>query len=126
MCVIECLTDPPPEIIEVSWNQNQQSLQESLRLVTGNRDRRKAGEWLLGLLREKHFDAAVDLTWCARKAMHIARATELDECIYHEFDGLEDDSLLTRRNPGNDMDACRHLMREALAKYPSPPSPSEA
>lgn len=126
MHVIESVAEPPPEIIEVSWSRTQQSLEENLRSITGDRDRRQAGEWLLGLLREKHFGSAADLTWCARKAMHVARAAELEEGIYCEFDGLEDDIFLAKNNPGGDLGACRHSLGEALAKYPAPPSPSEA
>ena len=124
--VIERLTEPPAEIIEVSWSRTQHSLEENLRSVSGARDQRQAGEWLLGLLREKHFDSKVDLTWCARKAMHVARAAEMNESVYYEFDGLEDEIFLARNNPGGDLEACRHFMGEALAKFPSPPSPSEA
>jgi hypothetical protein len=126
MRVIESLAEPPPEIIEVSWSRTQQSLEENLRSVTGERDRSQAGKWLLGLLREKHFGSAADLTWCARKAMHVARTAELEEGIYYEFDGLEDDIFLAKNNPGCDLEVCRHSMSEALANYPSPPSPSEA
>ena len=126
MGVIERLTEPPPEIIEVSWSRTQRSLEEHLRSVTGERDRKQAGEWLLGLLRDKHFDSTADLTWCARMATRVARIAELDEGTYLEFDVLEDDIFLAKNNPGGDLEACRHFMGEALAKYPSPPSPSEA
>jgi hypothetical protein len=111
---------------EVSWSRTQQSLEENLRTVVGERDRKLVGEWLLGLLREKYFNAAEDLTWCARKAMHIARAADLDEGVYYEFDGLEDEIFLAKNNIGGDLAACRRNMEGALAKYPSPPSPSEA
>ena len=126
MTVIEQLSEPPAEIIEVSWSRTQQSLEESLRSVSGERDRKQAGEWLLGLLRERHFESGKELTWCARKAMHIARAAELDEGIYYEFDGLQDDIFLAKSNPGSDLAAGRRHMEEALARYPSPPLPSEA
>jgi hypothetical protein len=126
MGVIERMTEPPAEIIEVSWSRTQQSLEESLRAVPGKRDQSQAGHWLLGLLRERHFASKADLTWCARKAMHVARAAELEEGIYYEFDGLEDEIFLAKNNPGGDLEACRRFMGEALAKYPSPPSPSEA
>jgi hypothetical protein len=126
MAVIERLAEPPAEIIEVSWSRSQRSLEDNLRSVLGERNRTQAGEWLLGLLREKHFDSKTDLTWCARKAMHIARAAELEEGIYYEFDGLEDDVFLAKNNPGGDLEACRRSIQEALAKYPSPPSPGEA
>lgn len=125
MGVIERLFEPSAEIIEVSWSRTKHSLEESLRSVSGDRDRTKAGEWLLGLLREKHFDSEADLTWCARKAMHIARAAELDEGIYYEFEGLEDYIFLAKSNPGGDLAACRRYMEEALAEYPSPPSAGE-
>jgi hypothetical protein len=126
MSVIERLTDPPAEVIEVSWSRTQQTLEENLRSVPGERDHGQAGQWLLGLLREKHFDSKADLTWCARKAMHVASAAELNEGVYYDFDGLEDEIFLAKNNPGGDLEACRHAMEEALAKYPSPPSPGEA
>jgi hypothetical protein len=126
MAVIERLPEPPAEIIEVSWSRTQQSVEENLRTVSGDRDRKLAGEWLLALLRDKHFNAAGDLTWCARKAMQIARAADLDEGIYYEFDGLEDEIFLAKNNPGGDLAACRNHMEVALAQYASPPSPSEA
>jgi len=126
MGVIERLADPPAEIIEVSWSRTQQSLEENLRMVAGDRDRNQAGGWLLGLLRERHFGSEADLTWCARKAMHIARAADLDESIYYEFDGMEDDVFLAKNNLGGNLEAYRHFMGETLAKYPLPPSPSEA
>lgn len=126
MSVIERLPEPPAEIIEVSWSRTQQSLEENLRTVSGEKDRVRAGNWLLGLLRDKHFDSEADLTWCARKAMHIARAAELGEGIYYEFDRFEDDVFLAKNNPDGDLAACRRHMKESLAKYPSPPSPSEA
>lgn len=126
MAVIQRLPEPPAEIIEVSWSRTQQSLEENLRTGLGDRDRKLAGEWLLALLRDKHFDAAVDLNWCARKAKNIARAADLEEGIYYEFDGLADDIFLAKNNPDGDLAACRRHMEEALAKYPSPPSPGEA
>jgi hypothetical protein len=126
MGVIERMAEPPAEIIDVSWSRAQQSLEESLRAVPGERDQSQAGKLLLGLLRERHFDSKTDLTWCARKAMHVARAAELEEGIYYEFDALEDEIFLAKNNPGGDLEACRRFMGEALAKYPSPTSPSEA
>ncbi len=126
MGVIEQMNDPPAEIIEASWSHTQQSLEDNLRSVSGERDRGQAGTWLLGLLRDKHLGAESDLTWCARKAMHIARAAELDEGIYYKFDELEDGIFLAKNDPCGDLEACRRLVKEALAKYPSPPLASEA
>jgi hypothetical protein len=126
MSVIERLTEPPAEIIEVSWSRTQQSLEENLRSVTGERDKSQAGDWLLGLLREKHFASKADLTWCARTAQHVACAAEMSKDVYYAFDGLEDEIFLAKNNQGSDLEACRHFMGVALADYPSPPSPSEA
>ena len=124
--VIARLDEPSAEIIELSWSRTPQSLEQSLRAVEGDRDRTQAGERLLGLLREKHFVSESDLTWCARKAMHIARAAGLDEDVYYEFDRLADEIFLERNNPDGDLVACRQSMSEVLAKYPPPPSPGEA
>ena len=126
MSLIETLADPPAEVIEVSWGRTQRSLEESLRSVPGQRDQRQAGDWLLGLLREKHFDSKADLTWCARKAQHVARAAEMSEGTYYAFDELEDAIFLAKNNPDGDLEACRHSMGVVLSKFPSPPSPSEA
>jgi hypothetical protein len=126
MSVIERTTEPPAEIIEVSWSRTRHGLEENLRLISGERDRTLAGEWLLGLLREQHLEPETDLTWCAKKAMHISRAAGLRDDVYYEFDELEDDIFLAKNNPGGDLESCRQLLREALAKYPLLPGASDA
>lgn len=110
--------DPPHEIIEVSWSKGLASTLDALTAIPGERDKKLAGRFLLGLIRESMPDSDDELELDVQRAMRIARDAELGEEIYLRFDMIEDELSLARKNIYGTVKQCRQNLLCELAEYP--------
>jgi hypothetical protein len=117
---------PPYELIEVSWSKGLASTMEALSSVQGERDRHLAGTWLLGLLRQSLPDSDAELHLAARRAMQVARSTELGDETYYRFDMIDDELSLARTKVYGTVEQCRENLLDELVGYPLPQLSSDA
>jgi hypothetical protein len=116
---IACADEPDPAIIEVAWSTGVFSAIDALAAVPGERNKRIAGHWLLGLLRETLPESEAGLELAAQRAMQTARHAELGDETDYRFDVIEDELYLARTNVYGTVKECRaHLLVE-LAGYPT-------
>jgi hypothetical protein len=126
MLLVEEMSEPPYEIIEVSWSKGIASTLEALAEVKGERDTKLAGRWMLGLLRQSIPESDDQLHWVARRGMQIAKIAELGDETYYEFDTIDDELFLAKSNTYGTIEECRQNLRRALEEYPLAPTAGDA
>jgi hypothetical protein len=115
---LDCL---PGEVIEVSISSSNPALIEALSSISGQRDSKLAGSWLLGLLRQMLNESDENLSWLTQHAMQVVRATDLGEDIYYVFDTIDDQLSLAQSNTYGTMAECRKDLENALSSYANVP-----
>lgn len=83
-------------MIEVSWSKGLVLTFDALAAVPGERNKQRAGCWLLGLLRENVPESPEGLHLAVQRAMQIARHAELGDETCHLFDMIDDELSLAR------------------------------
>ncbi len=126
LSVVEEMSEPPYEIIEVSWSKGIASTLEALAEVKGERDTKLAGRWMLGLLKQSIDESDDQLQWVARRGMQIAKLADLGDETYYEFDTIDDELFLANNNTYGTVAECRKNLWRALEQYPAAPIAGDA
>ena len=124
--VIEDEPDPPAAVIHASRRQPQGALLEVLNSMPGDIDNDIAGRWLLADLRAALPAFPSDPLAEVRRALQIARATDLDEVIYYEFDRIEEALAMALGGSYGTVSECWFDFEHALHRFvPAPFSQHE-
>ena len=119
--VTEDETEPPPAIMDISQRQPQASLLDALASVPGDVDNDVAGRWLLAELRAAMLAFPADPLAEVRRALYVAKATDLDEVIYHEFDRIEEAMAMALSGTYGTVSECWFDFEYALQRFvPAP------
>lgn len=87
--VIDKLSAPPGEIIEVSWRKPLAHLIEDLNSVQGEADISAIRSWLLHELWRLSANSTAHVDRAVRQGMQLARSLS-DEELYYQFDRIDD------------------------------------
>jgi hypothetical protein len=115
--VIASAEIPPEGIIDVAWSNGPASAIDALSAVPGERDKKIAGHWLLGLLRQSLPESEEELQLAAARALQIARQAELGDETYYRFDMIDDELSLARTKVYGTVEQCRADLVALLADY---------
>lgn len=108
---------PADGVIEVAWSKSTASVLDALLIVPGERDRKLAGRWLLGLIIQPAIDSEESLQIAAKRALQVARDSELGSEIYYQFDAIDDSISLARSKTYGTLEQCRVELVAALSEY---------
>lgn len=115
--IVDKLDHPPLEIIEVLSSRNLVGLFDALKEVSGKRDIKLAGRWLLHTLFQRAAgDNSADKV-ITRQALQVARSTEQDEDIQFAFDGLDDRFNLAESGTYGALEDCRSELLALLETW---------
>lgn len=115
--VIDGEPDPPPALLDASRRQPLASLAAALINVQGEVDLDVAGRWLLADLRAALPAFPADPLAEVRRALHIAKATDLDEVIYYEFDRIEEALAMALSGTYGTVSECWFDFEHALHRF---------
>ena len=114
--VIDCMDEPPGEIIEVSWRKSLPELISDLNEVKGEPELNLVCRWLLGRLSHTLEPTHDSFDLAVRQARGIALAAK-DSDLYYVFDALEDELRLAETQTYGTVAACREEFDMALKKH---------
>lgn len=118
--IVGKLDHPPLDIIEVLSSRNLAGLLDALKEVSGERDIKLAGRWLLHTLLQRAVrDNRVDRV-ITRQALQVVRSTEQDEDIQFAFDGLDDSFNLAELGTYGTLEDCRGELLALLEMWGKP------
>ncbi len=115
--IVESMDSPPGEVIDVALSNGLNEINEKLNAVSGERDVRLAGKWLLNALSKKLHSNAVNVERIAKQAMQVTRSTALGDDEYYIFDSIDDSLSLARSGTYGSVEGCRIELENALSAY---------
>jgi hypothetical protein len=89
--VVEQLDAPPIEVIEVATANDRNSALDALQAAAHGADQQVAGRLLLADIHAQLKAGDIPALEATRAAMRVAQTARLPDCVYYDFDGLDDE-----------------------------------
>lgn len=115
--VVEALDDPPIQVIEIATANDRMAAMDALRAAAGGADQQAGGYWLLADLHDQLGTGRISAAKAVRSALHVARATDLPESIYYDFDGLDDELQLVVNGAHGALEVVESHVLNALKEH---------
>jgi len=89
--VIEALSTPPIEVVEIATANDRNSAMDALEAAVHGADQQAAGRWLLADILDQLNAGHISAVEATRLAMRVAQTTSLPDEVYYDFDALDDE-----------------------------------